>query len=142
MDTTIIIKLAVAGRNLLKYLPFLAPEDPQVIREKYNTHLVAKVRKKYGSPKVDSKGNVPREERMRAWANWYHLRAQILWGRPDPRQRHRSAWLYVTAAQLYEDGKALSQAQDCYHFAAHGFCELDSLAQAFAEVLRAGGRYC
>ena len=122
-------------RTIFNCIPPLKPENPRKIESKFSPEsLVGKIREKYRHlQQQGAGGRIEGQEwrdKMNQWAQWYELRADILWGRPSPRHRHRSAWLYATAGELYRLADLNERASLIFEFAAHGFREVDRLSQS------------
>jgi hypothetical protein len=140
----------VAGlRKLLDLVPALRPETPQTIKQSFHYDLIANIDKKYPPDATTlekpsrTKHSKLREERMAEYGRWYIYRADCYWGRTSTRERYMSAWLYVTAATLYERANQPGQAGDAYHFAANSFRELGAYRASidyYCEASRLGNR--
>jgi hypothetical protein len=131
-------------RVVFGFLPFLKPENPRKIADKFSPKkLVEKVKQKYRDlPRQGAGGRTEGQhwrDKMNESAQWYELRADMLWGRPSLRERHRSAWLYATAGELYDLAELKDKASLMFQFAAHGFREVDSLSQSINYFKRSAG---
>jgi hypothetical protein len=118
-------------RKAVDFLPMLRAEDPQIIKKKYNIDIIAKIKAKNPVPpsyesKDRTKFCIVNNEALKVYARWYKYRAQMLWGRETQRDRFRSAWFYVTSAELYELADDPQEASNQYHFAANTFRELEA----------------
>ena len=125
------VVLSAALRKVIDLIPLLRAEDPQVIKKKYNVDIITKLKEKYPPPPPHeaedrTKFSVLKNEKLKEHARWYKYRAQLLWGRQTQRARFRSAWFYVTAAELYEMADDRREASDQFHFAANSFRELEA----------------
>jgi hypothetical protein len=135
IDPLAVIKVIVWLRRAINILPLFKAENPKELELQYHSRLLNKVKERYkpleylGAP-GPNEGKLWREK-LQAWAQWYEYRADMLWGRPSPRDRFRSAWLYATAAELYKSAKNLDSAAMSFHYAAHEFRELGSLSQSY-----------
>jgi hypothetical protein len=144
------IRSVAAMRKVLDLVPALRPETPQTIKQVFHYDLIANIDKKYPQAAVDNlekpsrtKHSKLREETMAEYARWYLYRADCYWGRTSTRERYMSAWLYVTAAVLYERANQPAQAGDAYHFAANSFRELGAYRASidyYCEASRLGNR--
>ncbi len=136
MDFMWMFNLFARLRFVWNLLPFMRAANPPELQTKYNSKILARIEKKYALLKND--GGPGRNEgalwraKMAELARWYKYCADLNWGRESPRYRLRSAWYYATSGRLFEFSQDLKSASDTYHYAAHGFRELDMLSHALA----------
>lgn len=134
--------LSAAVRKLLDFVPTLKPDDPQAIKKKYCLDLVKKFEDKYQPPPATespekTKFCTIQFDVLRDHARWYKFRAQMAWGRPSPRDRFKSAWLYATAGRLSEMARDKAAATDLYHFAANGLREVEAYRASIEYYVKA-----
>ena len=125
------VLLSAGLRKAVDLIPLLRAEDPQIIKKKYYIDILSKIKAEYPAPSPNescdrTKLSIVNNARMKELARWYKYRAQLLWGRATQRDRFRSAWFYVTSAELYELAADCREASDQYHFAANSFRELEA----------------
>ncbi len=145
IELLLLLKKALLSAGLRKtvdLVPALRAEDPQVIKKKYHIDIIAKLKAKYpdtpaGEADARTKYSVIKNSHLKEHARWYKYRAQMLWGKPTQRDRFRSAWLYVTAASLYEQSDDAREASDQYHFAANSFRELEAFRASIDYYIKA-----
>jgi len=135
------VVLSTALRKSIDLIPLLRAEDPQIIKQKYNQDIISKIKAKYPDPPANesedrTKFSHIKHTKLEDHARWYEYRAQLLWGRQTQRARFRSAWFYVTAAQLYELAKHHDRASTLYHFAANSFRELEAFRASIDYYLK------
>ena len=128
-------------RGILALASF-RPDDPQLIKKRYFLDIRDELDKKYPPPPPDeaperTKYSSVTSARLRSHARWYTFRAQTLWGQPSLRDRFKSAWLYITAAQLLERAGDSKAASDLYHFGANALREVEAYRASIDYYIRA-----
>lgn len=114
------------GDTFWKILPALRPMNPKILQHRYYDKHRKKIRAFEEKIRNASDQDViisALNPKFLAAAGGYSFRANLAWGR-NTRQRYKSAWFSVLAAEIYKLARTVENAGGHFHFAAHGFREL------------------